>query len=269
MGSSSLTRERTHAPCIGSIESWPLNHQGSPWTHFYFTRALFLFSGYSFLVAFCFFFISWMGYIFIFLFVLVSFCHVHIFLKWLVILGSPFTPTVEAGKTCFGISVLQDWSPRGLHCEVSGGVAVLCEIFVSRHFWVFSLGWFVFWKKSCRTGVRLAAPVLGVSSGRGRVGWGFWPVICVTLLNFLVSSLYLTILCVVSDISFCCWFFQKIQPLVCCRGFLGKPQSSFSCTFSLLARSALHFWSPSVCGIFPCQAGLCDSPQVSCDLIYL
>ena len=45
-----------------------------------------------------------MGYIFIFLFVLVSFCHVHIFLKWLVVLGSPFTPTVEAGKTCFGIS---------------------------------------------------------------------------------------------------------------------------------------------------------------------
>ena len=30
MGSSSLTRDRTHPPCIGSTESWPLDHQGSP-----------------------------------------------------------------------------------------------------------------------------------------------------------------------------------------------------------------------------------------------
>jgi len=26
---SSLTRDQTHAPCIGSLESWPLNRQGS------------------------------------------------------------------------------------------------------------------------------------------------------------------------------------------------------------------------------------------------
>ena len=30
MGSSSLTRERTRAPCIGSMEPYPLDHQGSP-----------------------------------------------------------------------------------------------------------------------------------------------------------------------------------------------------------------------------------------------
>ena len=29
-GSSSLTRNRTQAPCIGSMESYPLDHQGSP-----------------------------------------------------------------------------------------------------------------------------------------------------------------------------------------------------------------------------------------------
>ena len=28
--SSSLTRDRTRAPCIGSVESYPLDHQGSP-----------------------------------------------------------------------------------------------------------------------------------------------------------------------------------------------------------------------------------------------
>ena len=27
---SSLTKNWTQAPCIGSVESWPLNHQGSP-----------------------------------------------------------------------------------------------------------------------------------------------------------------------------------------------------------------------------------------------
>lgn len=67
--------------------------------------------------------------------------------------------------------MLQDWSSRGLHCEVPGGVAVLCEIFACQYFWVFSLGWFVFLKKSCRRSARLAAPVLGVSSGR-QVGQG-------------------------------------------------------------------------------------------------
>ena len=30
-GSSSLTRDQTWAPCIGSSESYPLDHQGSPW----------------------------------------------------------------------------------------------------------------------------------------------------------------------------------------------------------------------------------------------
>ena len=30
VGSSSLTRDRTWAPCIGSAESYPLHHQGSP-----------------------------------------------------------------------------------------------------------------------------------------------------------------------------------------------------------------------------------------------
>ena len=30
VGSSSLTRYRTQAPCIGSVESYPLCHQGSP-----------------------------------------------------------------------------------------------------------------------------------------------------------------------------------------------------------------------------------------------
>ena len=29
-GSSSPTRDRTRAPCIGSMESYPLDHQGSP-----------------------------------------------------------------------------------------------------------------------------------------------------------------------------------------------------------------------------------------------
>ena len=30
VGSSSPTRDRTRAPCIGSVESYPLAHQGSP-----------------------------------------------------------------------------------------------------------------------------------------------------------------------------------------------------------------------------------------------
>ena len=30
VGSSFLTRDRTRAPCIGSVESYPLRHQGSP-----------------------------------------------------------------------------------------------------------------------------------------------------------------------------------------------------------------------------------------------
>ena len=31
MGSSSLTRGQAQAPCIGSLESQPLDHEGSPW----------------------------------------------------------------------------------------------------------------------------------------------------------------------------------------------------------------------------------------------
>ena len=30
MGSSSLARDQTQAPCIASMESWPPDHQGSP-----------------------------------------------------------------------------------------------------------------------------------------------------------------------------------------------------------------------------------------------
>ena len=33
VGSSSLTRDRTRAPCIGSTESYPLHHQGCPHSH--------------------------------------------------------------------------------------------------------------------------------------------------------------------------------------------------------------------------------------------
>ena len=35
VGSSSLARDRTQAPCIGSTESYPLDHQGSPMTAFF------------------------------------------------------------------------------------------------------------------------------------------------------------------------------------------------------------------------------------------
>ena len=40
VGSSSLTRDRTRAACIGSTESYPLCHQGSP--YFYFIYQLFI-----------------------------------------------------------------------------------------------------------------------------------------------------------------------------------------------------------------------------------
>ena len=30
VGSTSLTKDQTQAPCIGSMESYPLHHQGSP-----------------------------------------------------------------------------------------------------------------------------------------------------------------------------------------------------------------------------------------------
>ena len=33
VGSSSLTRDQTRAPCTGSLESQPLDHQGSPCAH--------------------------------------------------------------------------------------------------------------------------------------------------------------------------------------------------------------------------------------------
>ena len=35
MRSSSLTRDQNPAPCIGSMVSWPLYHQGSSYQHFY------------------------------------------------------------------------------------------------------------------------------------------------------------------------------------------------------------------------------------------
>ena len=39
VGSSSLIRDRTRAPCIGSAESYPLHHQGSPpLRHFWLVR---------------------------------------------------------------------------------------------------------------------------------------------------------------------------------------------------------------------------------------
>ena len=39
-GSSSLTRERTWVPCIGSTESQPLDHQGSPHMYVFIVRVL-------------------------------------------------------------------------------------------------------------------------------------------------------------------------------------------------------------------------------------
>ena len=42
VGSSSLTRHWTHAPCIGSAESYPLDHQGSPWWFVHILKDLFL-----------------------------------------------------------------------------------------------------------------------------------------------------------------------------------------------------------------------------------
>ena len=38
MGSSSPTRDRTQASCIGSTESYPLRHQGSPALPFYISQ---------------------------------------------------------------------------------------------------------------------------------------------------------------------------------------------------------------------------------------
>ena len=214
----------------------------------------FLFYGWDILSFFC-------------VFVLVSFFHVHIFLKWLVVIGSPFTPTMEAGKTCFGIPAccrtghrkgftvkfLEVWlfCVKSLHVSVSGSflLAGLCS-----------------WRRAAG-GVPVCCPSPGGQCWQGgQAGWRFWPLVCVAILNFLVSSLHLTLLCMVSDISFCFWYFQKIKPLVCSWGFLGKPQFSFSGTFSLLAHSTHYFWSLRSCGSFPYQAGFCDSPQVSCNL---
>ena len=39
LGSSSLTRDGTQAPCVGTVKSWTLDHQGSPsrcWWWFFF-----------------------------------------------------------------------------------------------------------------------------------------------------------------------------------------------------------------------------------------
>ena len=43
VGSSSLTRDWTRAPCIGSTESYPLDHQGSPESYFLNSSTLELF----------------------------------------------------------------------------------------------------------------------------------------------------------------------------------------------------------------------------------
>ena len=40
-GSSSPTRDPTRAPCIGSAESYPLDHQGSPFTFNYLNGPIF------------------------------------------------------------------------------------------------------------------------------------------------------------------------------------------------------------------------------------
>ena len=44
VGSSSLTRDRTRAPCIGSTESLLLRHQGSPSADYLKVKGLFYFS---------------------------------------------------------------------------------------------------------------------------------------------------------------------------------------------------------------------------------
>ena len=53
VGSSSLTKDWTRAPCVGSLESWPLDHRGSPYICFiYFLWILwFFFCAGSFLAA--------------------------------------------------------------------------------------------------------------------------------------------------------------------------------------------------------------------------
>ena len=40
MGSSSLTRDQTQGPCIGNMESQPLDHQGSPYPFRHFRRTV-------------------------------------------------------------------------------------------------------------------------------------------------------------------------------------------------------------------------------------
>lgn len=116
-----------------------------------------------------------MGYIFIFLFVCFGLfppcthCSQMTGSSWL----SFHTYSGSRKNLLWHLCVLQNCSPRGLHCEVSGGVAVLCEIFVCQHFWVFSPGWFVVLKKSYQRSVRLAPQFWGsVLAGKsGRVGF--------------------------------------------------------------------------------------------------
>ena len=58
VGSSSLTRDRTLAPCIGSMESYALDHQESPFCSFFIVLFIFFllscknsfYLGYSFFV---------------------------------------------------------------------------------------------------------------------------------------------------------------------------------------------------------------------------
>ena len=57
VGSSSLTRDRTQAPCIGSAKSYPLDHQRSPSNSFFF----FFFNFYLFIYYFYF----WLCWVFV------------------------------------------------------------------------------------------------------------------------------------------------------------------------------------------------------------
>ena len=52
VASSSLTRDQTQAPCTGSAQSQPLDHEGSPQAQFFFLIDLLLFSGFVFLFFF-------------------------------------------------------------------------------------------------------------------------------------------------------------------------------------------------------------------------
>ena len=60
MGSSSLTKDWTWAPCIGTTESHPLDHQGSPKSPLFFNFLI-----YSFRVSWCTYKHIWISFLFI------------------------------------------------------------------------------------------------------------------------------------------------------------------------------------------------------------